>query len=131
MPVGAFAFVRDGVVQSRAPDGVPAEVVVGVVAAQPVGPARLAALEAPPPAQVAPVGTPYALDLAPFFTGGYAPRTYSVASGTLPGGLALSSSTGLLAGTATAAAAPSLLAVRCVDSTRRAVVLAAFAVSAA
>ncbi|MEO8597084.1 MAG: putative Ig domain-containing protein, partial [Candidatus Solibacter sp.] len=46
-------------------------------------------------------GSPYSASLA--VVGGYGPFTYSVYSGTLPGGLTLNSSTGLISGTPTTA----------------------------
>lgn len=118
VPVGAFAYVRDGVVQSQAPTGTVAEVVVGVVVPQPFGPARLAPAAAALALPDGKVGTAYAASLADATTGGYAPRSYALAGGALPPGLALSVQG--LAGTPTTAGAYSCT-LTCTDSTRRAV----------
>ena len=52
------------------------------------------------------VGTAYSTTLAA--TGGTAPLTWSVASGTLPAGLSLNASTGVISGTPTTTVAPSV-----------------------
>ena len=60
------------------------------------------------------VGTPYSTTLAA--TGGTAPYTWSLTSGTLPAGLALNASTGAIAGTPTATANATALTFNVVDS---------------
>lgn len=123
--VGSYAFVRDGVVESQAPSGVVAEVEVGAVVAYPLGPARLTAATAQT-LTAGQVGVAYSQSLLAATTGGYAPRTYALASGALPPGLALT--TGRLAGTPTAAGVYSFT-VTCVDTTRRSVSSAAVGVT--
>jgi hypothetical protein len=61
------------------------------------------------------VGTAYSQTLAA--SGGTIPYTWSLTSGTLPGGLTLNSSTGLLSGTPTAAANGAALTFKVTDST--------------
>jgi hypothetical protein len=117
--VGAFAYVRDGIVQSQAPSGTVSDVVVGTVVAAPFGPPRLAAATAAVTLPAGTVGASYSTSLATVTTGGYAPRTYALASGGLPPGLTLSAS-GRVSGTPTAAGAYAFtLAIT--DSTRRSV----------
>lgn len=125
--VGARAFVRAGVVESEAPGGLVAELLVGTVAAQPFGPARLALGAAITPPAAA-LGVAYTLELAPAFTGGYPPRAYALVAGTLPPGLALNTATGRISGTRTSGGAAAGLVVRCTDSTHRAVQSAAFTI---
>src|ERR1019366_7722010 len=60
------------------------------------------------------VGTPYSQTLAA--TGGTVPYTWSLASGTLPGGLTLNPSTGLISGTPTAVANATALTFKVTDS---------------
>lgn len=123
VPVGALAIVRAGVIESQAPDGLLVEHTAGSVAALPDGPPALAL----GPALVLPagvVGTAYTADISSGWTGGYPPRTYTLASGTLPAGLSLNAATGVISGTPTAAGAPSLV-LQATDSTRRVVAAAA------
>ncbi|MDQ6739559.1 MAG: putative Ig domain-containing protein, partial [Actinomycetota bacterium] len=61
------------------------------------------------------VGTPYSQTLTA--TGGMAPYTFSLISGTLPAGLTLNSSTGQIAGTPTAAVVNAPLTFQVTDST--------------
>ena len=128
--IGSRAFVRDGVIESRAPDGDLVEATVGTVAAQPYGPARLAASASAIPSLVVPVGVNFSLNLAGYWTGGYPPRTYAVEAGTLPSGLAFRSATGELAGTVASAAAVRAITLRCTDCTGRSISLAPFNLSA-
>lgn len=123
-PVGAKVFLRAGVIESRAPDGDPVEVVVGEIAALPFGPARLA-FSGPVVAPAAPRTVPYTLDLAPFWTGGYNPREYTLTSGTLPAGLTLAAGTGAISGTPSVAGSATLT-VSVQDSTNRRVASAPF-----
>lgn len=125
VPVGALAVVRSGAIESQAPDGLLVDHTVGVIAPLPDGPPALA-LTVPLVAPAATVGVAYTFDVSGAWTGGYSPRIYSLASGTLPAGLALAAATGVLSGTPTAAGSASLV-LRATDSTRRAVDAAAFA----
>jgi Putative Ig domain/Kelch motif/Galactose oxidase, central domain len=61
----------------------------------------------PAPAQPQPgiVGQPFSFNLAAFVQGGSSPFTWTVKSGTLPAGLTLVASTGVISGTPTAASA--------------------------
>jgi hypothetical protein len=56
----------------------------------------------PIPVQVMVVGFPYTLNLASYFTSGLGPFTYSVETLSLPPGLGLNASTGVVSGTPTA-----------------------------
>lgn len=123
--VGAFAYVRDGVVQAQAPTGTVSDVEIGRIVPQPLGPDRLAAAAAVTLAGGS-VGVAYSDDLAAVTTGGYAPRAYTVASGALPAGLALGA-TGL-AGTPTTAGAYTFT-LQCSDSTRRTVTTGAIQIT--
>ena len=60
------------------------------------------------------VGTPYSVTLAG--SGGITPYTWSVSSGTLPAGLNLAPSTGVISGTPTAPAVPATLTFQLTDS---------------
>jgi hypothetical protein len=62
-------------------------------------------LSNPPPAQPEPgtVGQPFSFSLAPFVQGGSAPFNWTIKSGTLPAGLLLSASSGMISGTPTVA----------------------------
>jgi hypothetical protein len=55
------------------------------------------------------------LDLSGFFSGTETPFTYSVQTGTLPTGLSLNTSTGVISGTPTAVAAATSIVVRATD----------------
>lgn len=123
--VGLYAYVRDGVVQAQAPAGLVSEIAVGTVVALPFGPARLAAAGVLTLAGGT-VGVAYSASLAAATTGGYAPLTYALASGTLPPGLTLSSAG--LAGTPTVAGVRSFT-LTATDSTRRSVTTAAIGVT--
>lgn len=115
--VGQKVFVRDGVIETQAPDATAADVQVGVVVDQPFGPPRLAAAAAVTLAQGA-VGAAYSQSAEPAFTGGYNPRIYAAVLGTLPPGLALNPTTGAIAGTPTTAGAFTFT-LTCQDSTNR------------
>lgn len=126
--VGLRAFIRAGVIEGPAPTGPAAEAVVGVVAALPFGPERLAAAGVPAPPAAA-VGVAYSYDLAPFWSGGYEPRAYALTAGVLPAGLALSATTGVISGTRSATGTAAGLVVTCTDSTHRTAASAAFSIS--
>lgn len=119
VPVGQYAYVRDGIVQSQAPTGVVSDVVLGTVVAQPFGPARLALADPAPTLLPGQVSVPYSASVAVVVAGGYPPLVFTLASGALPAGLTLAAS-GALAGTPTTAGTYSF-AVACADSTRRSV----------
>lgn len=68
------------------------------------------------PSQSGAEGAPFSLSLASYFSGTETPFAYSLQSGTLPAGLSLSSSTGAITGTPTAAGASSGIVVRATDS---------------
>jgi hypothetical protein len=118
--VGQRAWVRNGVIEAQAPTGNLVDAVVGVVVAEPFGPAPLAAADAAIPAQSSAVSAPVSLDLAPFWLDGWPPRAYSVASGTLPAGLVLDAATGLVTGARTGTATATVV-FRCTDTTGAAV----------
>lgn len=126
--VGLRAYVRDGVVEGEAPAGTADVAVVGTVAALPFGPARLS-LGAPISAPAAALGVAYFLDLSSAWAGGYSPRTYTLTAGTLPTGLTLNSSSGVISGTRTVAGTASGLVVTCEDSTHRSVACAPFSIA--
>ena len=112
VPVGQNAFVRDGVVETQAPSGTPVAYVVGPVAIAPVG----LVFNGPIPAQSANAGAAFSFDMNPYWTGGLAPRGWAVAAGTLPAGLTLNISTGVISGTPTTAAAAVSVSIRCTDA---------------
>jgi hypothetical protein len=130
VPVGDYALVRDGAIIARAPTGVVSDVSIGAVVSAPFGPPRLAAAATPLSLPGALLGTPYSQPIGAAWVGGYPPFTYTLASGALPAGLALGASTGVIGGTATAAATATLT-VLCADSTRRAVTALPITIAAA
>lgn len=69
--------------------------------------------------------------ISPTVNGGAAPYTYVLAAGTLPGGLSLSSSTGQISGTPTAAGSTTGLQVSATDAAGAAAVSNTFAINAA
>lgn len=127
VPVGANAFVRDGVIESRAPDGDVLDITVGTVREVPLGPPGLR-LEGSVGNPTGNVGVAFALDLRPFFVDGYVPLVFSLAAGTLPAGLAIDASLGVT-GTPTLAEVRAGIVIRCEDSTRRQVLSNAFTIT--
>lgn len=111
VPVGANAFVRDGVIESRAPDENVSEIVIGAVVPVPMPPT----FNGPIPDQVGPAGAAFTLDVSGYWSGGLGALSFSLAAGALPAGLTLSS-TGVLSGTPTTEAVTGGLVLRATDA---------------
>lgn len=62
------------------------------------------------------VNQPFSFDLMPFVQGGTQPFTWSIKSGTLPAGLALTANTGMVTGNPTSAATNVIVVFTCMDS---------------
>lgn len=114
VPVGQNAFVRAGVVESQAPSATPTQITIGA-STQACTHAPMA-FSGPIPNQTLTVGSPFTLDLTPFFVDGFAPRAYAL-SVALPAGLALDSATGVLSGTPSGAFSLVGVTATCTDST--------------
>ncbi|WP_206023557.1 hypothetical protein [Rubrivivax sp. JA1026] len=80
VPVGSNAFVRNGVVETQAPDGDPIEHVIGEVIETPV----ILEFVGEIPNITAIAGSQVAFDVSSFWDGGIGDIEYSVASGELP-----------------------------------------------
>lgn len=126
VPVGANAFVRDGVIESRAPDENASEIVIGAVVPVPMP----LTFSGPIPDQTANVGAAVAVDLTGYWSGGTPPLAYALGAGTLPAGMTVGSG-GTLGGTPSAAGLSSGLVVRATDRTGLGADSNAFALTAA
>lgn len=111
VPVGDKAFVRNGVIETRAPDGDAIPIEIGRV----VPPMTPLTFNGPIPDQTATVGAAVAVDLTGYWSGGLGALSFSLAAGALPAGLTLSS-TGVLSGTPTIEAVTGGLVLRATDT---------------
>lgn len=111
VPVGQNAFVRDGVIENRAPDGEPTDILIGKVIEKPAA----LAFVGPIPDQTLTLAAPFLLALDPYWTGGYLPRSWSLVSGTLPTGLSLNPATGAVTGTVNTSVPQADVVFRCTD----------------
>lgn len=69
------------------------------------------------PNQAGTEGAPFSLNLSTYFTGTQTPFSYAIQSGSLPAGLSLNASTGVISGTPSAAGASSGIVIRATDAT--------------
>ena len=122
VPVGQRAFVRDGVIESRGPDGPLVELTIG----QQVLPAADMLFVGSIPDQSWCVGAPVNFSTGAYFSSPFRPFRYAVHSGTLPAGLALDADTGIITGARTAATAASI-AISATDAELRTATSNAFA----
>lgn len=67
--------------------------------------------------QIGTEGAAFSINLSTYFSGTETPFAYSVQSGTLPAGLSLNSSTGVISGTPTTAGVSSGIVIRATDAT--------------
>jgi large repetitive protein len=123
--VGLNAFIRNGVVESQAPDGVPLEIEIG----ETVACAYTEQSTVPVPPQAATVGASYSLTLAAYFGGGFAPYVHTLTAGAWPAGVVLDADTGIAAGTPSGAEVAAGLVVTRTDTTGRSVSTDAFTVT--
>lgn len=68
------------------------------------------------PAQTGSVSVAYSLNTSSYFSGSQTPFSYSVQAGTLPAGLTLNASTGVISGTPTTAGVSSGIVIRATDA---------------
>lgn len=111
VPVGEKAFVRNGVIETRAPDGDAIEIEVGRVVPTPVP----LVFGGPIADQAGTVGDAFSLNIAGHWTGGLGPLAFTVAEGALPAGLTLSAA-GVISGTLTTEALMTGLVFRATDT---------------
>lgn len=81
------------------------------------GPATPVAFSGSVSNQTGTEGTAFSLNLSTYFSGSKTPFAYSVQNGTLPAGLSLNSSTGVISGTPTTAGVSSGIVIRATDAT--------------
>lgn len=74
-------------------------------------------------------GSAFSLDLSTYFSGTETPFSYAVQAGTLPAGLSLNASTGVISGTPTATDTQSGIVVRATDATPNAADTNAFSIT--
>lgn len=111
VPVGQNAFVRNGVIETKAPDEVGGEIVVGRI----VTPADPLTFSPDIGDRAANTGVPFSLAVASHWHGGVAPLRYSIGSGALPAGLSVDVVNGIVSGTPSTAGA-STLTLRATDA---------------
>lgn len=111
VPVGANAFVRNGVVETRAPDGEPLDIVIGG------GVCQLSTLTFTGPIedQLIQRDVPWVGDASQYFSGGFRPYTFAL-FGALPTGLTFDTATGQATGTPTVGEVVEGLVVSVTDS---------------
>jgi large repetitive protein len=114
--VGDNAFVRAGVVESRAPSGEAHDIEIGTVVPTVTPPSALAFVGTFPGLTLT-VGAAVNASLASFFTGGYPPLSFALELGTLPAGVTFNTTTGVFSGTPTAAVSSNLGRVKASDQT--------------
>lgn len=111
VPVGQNAFVRDGVVETQAPEGTPIDIPIGRVVVTP----SVLTFSGPIADQAPGYNVAYALTLDPYWLGGQTPRFWSVTGGTLPAGLTLNTNTGVISGTVDEETAQVDVTITCTD----------------
>lgn len=111
VPVGQNAFVRDGVIETKAPDDLGGEIVVGRV----VTPGAPLTFSPDFDDQSIAGSVPFSFSAASHWHGGIAPLRYSVGSGALPAGLSIDSVTGAVGGAPTGIG-PSTFTLRATDA---------------
>lgn len=125
VPVGEKAFIRDGVIETRAPDGDPVEIEVGRVVQLP----DELVFSGPIPDRGVLYNESAFLELARYWQGGLRPLSYSVASGSAPDGMLLNPVSGILGGTPTTLGQIAALSVAATDGWGRSAASNVFSVS--